>query len=151
MLDQAKQLLNNPENVTFIQADALELPIPDQTFDLAVSFGALGHILPKDQERFAAEIYRVLKPNGAFLTVTSHPPAFWSKEHLFSRLFNAALHLRNTFWPKRFEMYYLKFMSPRIKQCFEKAGFQVTFPPTVFKGNLAPLIPVVAKKPPIPV
>jgi ubiquinone/menaquinone biosynthesis C-methylase UbiE len=49
----------------FVRANALALPLGAE-FGLVVCFGALGHILRRDERRFAGEIARVLKPGGRF-------------------------------------------------------------------------------------
>jgi ubiquinone/menaquinone biosynthesis C-methylase UbiE len=46
-------------------ADALHIPFPSSTFDVAVSIHVLEHILP--EQAMIGEIHRVLKPDGALL------------------------------------------------------------------------------------
>lgn len=64
----------------FEVADALEMPFPDQSFDLVWSLESGEHM--PDKAKFMAECYRVLKPGGTFLmaawchrpTEDPHPP-----------------------------------------------------------------------------
>lgn len=52
----------------FVQADALDLPFPDASFDAVVSFETIEHVA--DGERFLAEMRRVLRPGGIFICST---------------------------------------------------------------------------------
>jgi ubiquinone/menaquinone biosynthesis C-methylase UbiE len=52
-------------NATFTCASCTQLPIPDASIDVAVSFETLEHI--HEQEAFLAELARVLKPGGVLL------------------------------------------------------------------------------------
>lgn len=65
LLSQAQQ--KNPENI-YILADAVELPFPDNSFDLVTSFDNLEHI--KEYQTVLKEIVRVLKPEGQLLMNT---------------------------------------------------------------------------------
>lgn len=47
------------------QADAEDLPFPDNTFDVVYSWGVLHHT--PDTEKAVAEVFRVLKPGGEFI------------------------------------------------------------------------------------
>jgi SAM-dependent methyltransferase len=53
------------ERVRFEKADALQLPYPDASFDVVMSFGLLEHFT--DIERPISEQLRVLRPGGVFL------------------------------------------------------------------------------------
>jgi len=64
MLDQAVAT-GTPRPVEWRQADAMQLPLPDETFDAVVcQFGAM--FFP-DKARAFAEARRVLRPGGVFL------------------------------------------------------------------------------------
>src|SRR3954451_1743139 len=66
MLDEAKQRVGGA-NVTFRQADALELPFDDQSFDLvACQFGVM--FFP-DKVKGNTEAHRVLRHGGHYLLV----------------------------------------------------------------------------------
>src|SRR5690349_13086520 len=57
----------------FVRGNVLSMPF-ECAFDLAVCFGAFGHILGEDEPRFASEIARVLKPGGHFVFATTCLP-----------------------------------------------------------------------------
>jgi len=61
-IDFAKKMNPYPEEVSFIQGSALDLPFEDETFDFVFCNGVLHHTT--DTEKGIKEIYRVLKPNG---------------------------------------------------------------------------------------
>jgi SAM-dependent methyltransferase len=50
-----------------VQADALNLPFPDDTFDLVTSSFAFEHFLPAEKPALLSQIYRVLKPGGRII------------------------------------------------------------------------------------
>ncbi|HKD97254.1 MAG TPA: class I SAM-dependent methyltransferase, partial [Micromonosporaceae bacterium] len=59
-----------------IQADARDLPLPPESFDLLVAFDVLEHI--DDDALAASEIYRVLRPGGAALISVPAGMDLWS-------------------------------------------------------------------------
>jgi ubiquinone/menaquinone biosynthesis C-methylase UbiE len=65
MLDSARPKFADKESVRFQEANAMELPFPDASFDcIACQFGVM--FFP-DKARSYAEAYRVLKANGRYL------------------------------------------------------------------------------------
>src|ERR1700728_1653430 len=62
MLPRARRAHPSAE---WVRADARALPFAG-TFDLAVSFGALGHFLPAERAALFAGVYRALRPGGTF-------------------------------------------------------------------------------------
>src|SRR5437870_1422734 len=73
MLAEARRrLADAPDEAAleFVRADALAMPFTEE-FDLAVSFGAFGHILPRDQPQFVRQIAGALRPRGRFAFVTA--------------------------------------------------------------------------------
>ncbi|MFT5114074.1 MAG: ubiquinone/menaquinone biosynthesis C-methylase UbiE [Parasphingorhabdus sp.] len=62
MLDFARQRRGNLSNVTYQQADALELPFSDASFDIVVC--QFGLIFFPDKAKSIAEMTRVLRPGG---------------------------------------------------------------------------------------
>lgn len=57
-------------NLEFEVGDLLRLPLPDESFDAVCSFETIEHVA--DQERFLAELCRVLRPGGTCLLSTPH-------------------------------------------------------------------------------
>ncbi len=62
MLDHANRVNGNLPNVSYSQADALELSFEDETFDAVVC--QFGIIFFPDKAKGMSEMSRVLKPNG---------------------------------------------------------------------------------------
>ncbi len=108
----------------FVRGNVLAMPFNGE-FDLAVSFGAFGHILPRDEPRFVDEVGRALRPGGRFVFITTDHPPFWSLRHLLARGFNAAMHIRNLLIRPPFIMYYLTFLLPEVQRLLEGHGFAV--------------------------
>lgn len=116
----------------FVRGDALSMPF-DAVFDVAVCFGAFGHILPRDEKSFVAQVARVLKPGGRFVFVSAYMPPLWSPIYWMARGFNAAMHVRNLVWSPPFIMFYLTFMLPAAKELLEANGFDVELPAVEFE------------------
>lgn len=164
MLDVARQRVSNDvlgdENVgwtsgpadetgqkpipQFVRGDALDMPF-NAEFDLAVCFGALGHILRRDEPRFVAEIHKALRPGGRFAFVTGYMPRMLSRHYLFARAFNGAMRVRNLLFRPPFIMYYLTFLLPQAQTLLEKQGFTVEVREP-FSGRLEPLKLVIGTK-----
>jgi SAM-dependent methyltransferase len=62
--------------VPVVRADAQLLPFPDASLGLVVAFDVLEHI--EDDDRVAAEIFRVLRPGSVALIAVPADPALWS-------------------------------------------------------------------------
>lgn len=56
------------ENLQFLTGSGLQIPLPDQSIDLAVSFETLEHVA--DPEQFVGELKRVLTPAGTLIIST---------------------------------------------------------------------------------
>jgi SAM-dependent methyltransferase len=108
----------------FVRADALAMPFA-AAFDVATCFGALGHILPRDQARFVAGVARALRPGGRFVFVTSDRPPVWSPGYWVRRAFNGAMHLRNLLVKPPFIMFYLTFHLAEARALLAAQGFAV--------------------------
>jgi SAM-dependent methyltransferase len=129
-----------------LRGNALALPF-DGEFDVVVCFGAFGHILRRDEPRFAAEVARVLRPGGRFVFVSSYPPPAWSRRFWLSRLFNGAMRLRNLLLSPPFIMYYLTFLLPGVHDLLRQQGLDVEVRPLGLEGPWAGLRLVVATRP----
>src|SRR5207253_6352639 len=108
----------------FVRADALRMPFAG-AFDLAVCFGAFGHILTRDEPRFVAQVAQALRPGGRFVFVTSRMPSMLSPIYWLARGFNGAMRVRNFLLSPPFIMYYLTFLLPEAQTLLEAAGFDV--------------------------
>jgi len=75
MLAQARAAHPDTE---LVRADARALPFTG-AFDLAVSFGALGHFLPAERPVLFAGIHRALRPGGILAVWSSGPNLAFSK------------------------------------------------------------------------
>ena len=118
MLAEAQRQLDASSSGTqidFQQADALSMPFTD-AFDLAVCFGAHGHILPKDERAFVRSIHRALEPGGRFVFATRELPPKMAFSYWAARGFNAAMHVRNWLFKPEFIMYYLTFLWPDVQK-----------------------------------
>ncbi len=149
MLAEADRLLQGVPGragMELVRGNALTMPFTAE-FDLATCFGALGHILPRDQPRFISRVARILKPGGRFVFVTGYCPPVRSRAWWFARLFNGAMHVRNFLLPTQFIMYYLTFCLPEVRRLFEEQGFSVQTVDDLFEGPLASLKMVVATRP----
>ena len=129
----------------FVRANALRLPF-DRAFDVAVCFGAFGHILTEDEPRFVAQVAQALRPHGRFVFVTSHMPALWSLRYWLARGFNGAMRLRNLLLSPPFIMYYLTFLLPEAQKLLEMNGFDVDVKSAVFEWPWAALRLVTATR-----
>src|SRR5262245_59209020 len=150
MLDIAGRQYPNeqqPPRFEFVRGDVLDMQFHED-FDLAVTVGSLGHILPKDEPRFVERIAAALRPGGRFAFVTCTMPPWYSRQYLMSRGFNAAMHVRNALVRPPFIMFYLTFLLPQAKELLERHGFDVAVYDDAFSGRLRALKVVVATKPP---
>jgi SAM-dependent methyltransferase len=119
--------------VSLVRADALSPPF-DGAFDLVTCFSALGHFLPDEQRRLVRAARRCLGAGGRFVFATGRMPPLWSRGYCFSRLFNAAMDVRNAVWSPPFVMYYLTFLLPEAESTLSGEGFDVE----VLDGLFAP-------------
>lgn len=132
--------------VQFVRHDALTWDGAER-FDLAVSFGAFGHILRADEARFVDVVFRALAPGGRFVFVTGRNPGpihpMWWAAHGF----NAAIRLRNLAIRPAFHMYYLTFLWPDVRGLLEARGFEVTAHEGLLEGRFSRAIVVEARRP----
>lgn len=121
MLAQARRA--HPD-ATWVQADARALPFAGD-FDLAVSFGALGHFLPTERPALFGGVFRALRPGGLFaFPMTTPPPttvSYWA-----TLGFDLAMRVRNAVWRPPFVMYYRTSPLPAVRDDLTAAGFTTT-------------------------
>jgi len=127
MLAESKRnvaMVPGEAEVEFFKANVLDLPFEEE-FDLAVCFGALGHIVGRDEATFLDQVHGALRPGGKFVFITSDYPPIWSIRRAFSHLFNWAFRVRNLILKPEFIMYFLTFQLPEIARTLERHGFRV--------------------------
>ncbi|MCW8869528.1 MAG: class I SAM-dependent methyltransferase [Proteobacteria bacterium] len=67
-INHAKQRYGGQANLKFMTADVLEVPIPDNSFDVVVSFETLEHL--SQHQELLNEFKRLLKPDGILIIST---------------------------------------------------------------------------------
>jgi SAM-dependent methyltransferase len=122
----------------WVRGNALELPL-GPVFDVAVCFGACGHILARDEARFIHQVAGVLRPGGRFVMVSSYMPPPWSRRYWLAHGFNAVMRARNLLLSPPFVMYYLTFLLPGVRSELERQGFAVDVRPLAAAGPLSHL------------
>lgn len=134
MLDTARQSTAEAAgeaDLEFVHGNVLQSPFTSE-FDVAACFGALGHILPKDEATFVQQIAKALRPGGRFVFITAHRPSRLSLIYWLARGFNAAMHVRNACIKPPFIMFYLTFLLPEATKLLEEHGFRVAIHENVF-------------------
>jgi ubiquinone/menaquinone biosynthesis C-methylase UbiE len=122
MLEQARGA--HPD-AALVRADARALPFAGD-FDLAVTFGALGHFLPAERPAVFAGVYRALRPGGLFAFPLGPPPPAASLTHWVTLGFDLAMRVRNAVWRPPFVMSYRTTPLPAVRDDLTAAGFTTT-------------------------
>ena len=137
----------------WVRADARALPFT-AVFDLAVSFGALGHFLPAERPPLFAGVYRALRPGGVFAVPVVVPPPVTSGRYWALLGFDLAMRVRNAAWRPPFVMYYRTCPPPAVRSDLTASGFTVTTVPVTAVGAGSDGTPrcllVLARKPGTP-
>lgn len=131
MLAQARQA--HPE-AEWVRADVRALPF-DGAFDLAVTFGALGHLLPGERPALFAGVHRSLRPGGLFAFPVGAPPPIASRLYWALLGFDAVMRVRNAVWRPPFVMYYRTCPLHALRSDLAAAGFTVTTVPLAALGT----------------
>ncbi len=106
-----------------IRADVLEFDAA-AVFDVVTCFGALGHVVGRDQHRLLELVARVLRPDGRFVFASAERPPPWSPRLWLSLGFNLGVAVRNALLRPPFVMYYLSFLLPRARRLLAEHGFE---------------------------
>lgn len=134
----------------WVRADARALPFA-AAFDLAVSFGALGHFLPGDRPALFAGVFRALRPGGLFAFPIEAPPPVASGWYWFTRGFDLTMRVRNAVWRPPFVMYYRTTGPAAVSADLTAAGFAPSSVELTAAGEYRPGSPrcllVLARKP----
>jgi ubiquinone/menaquinone biosynthesis C-methylase UbiE len=121
-------------DATWVRADVRALPFAG-AFDLAVSFGALGHFLPAERPALFAGVYRALRPGGVFAFPVGAPPPVTSGWYWALLGFDLAMRVRNAVWRPPFVMYYRTCPPHAARSDLTAAGFTVTTVPLTALGQ----------------
>ncbi len=108
----------------WVRADARALPF-GPVFDLAVSFGAFGHFLPRERPGLFAQVHSVLRPGGRFAFPIVAPARPGSRPYWSLLAFDTAMRVRNAVWRPSFVMYYRTFRLGDVWKELIGAGFEV--------------------------
>jgi ubiquinone/menaquinone biosynthesis C-methylase UbiE len=108
-----------------LRGDARITPFRDESFDLAVTFGALGHFLRSEETLFLTEVHRILRPGGTLMLATGYAPSPTTLRYWIARTFNGVMHVRNALLRPPFVMFYLQFLLPGVRKTLERIGFDV--------------------------
>ncbi|WP_232323757.1 class I SAM-dependent methyltransferase [Catenuloplanes japonicus] len=119
---------------TLVRADVRALPF-DGGFDLAVSFGALGHFLPSERPALFAGVHRALRAGGLFAFATGTPPPMISPAHWVTLGFDAVMRVRNAVRRPTFVMYYRTTAPGALRDDLTAAGFGVETVPLAELGT----------------
>lgn len=122
MLAQARRAHPDAE---WVRADARALAFAGE-FDLAVTFGALGHFLPAERPALFAGVHRALRPGGLFAFPISAPLPVRSGWYWALLGFDLAMRVRNALWRPPFVMYYGTCPLHAVRDELTAAGFTVT-------------------------
>jgi SAM-dependent methyltransferase len=134
----ARARVAHPE-ARLVRADARALPFAE-AFDLAVSFGALGHFLPAERPALFDGVHRALRPGGVFALPVGPPPPATSVRYWSLRGFDLAMRVRNAVRRPPFVMYYLNCPLPALRGELTAAGFTVTTVPLTVPGRQCLLV-----------
>lgn len=125
MLAQARRA---SAKANLVRADARALPFT-AAFDLAVSFGALGHFLPAERPALFAGVRRVLRPGGLFALPVGEPAPVLSMSYWAALGFDVTMRVRNALLRPPFVMYYRVMTLPGVRRDLTAAGFTVDVVP----------------------
>jgi SAM-dependent methyltransferase len=131
MLAQARRAY--PE-AQCVRADVRTLPFED-AFDLAVTFGALGHFLPGERPALFAGVHRALRPGGLFAFPLAAPQPVTSAAYWALLGFDLVMRARNAVWRPPFVMYYRACALRAVGDDLRAAGFSVSTAPMEALGR----------------
>ena len=131
MLTQARRA--HPDAM-WVRADARALPFAED-FDLAVTFGALGHFLPTERLALFTGVHRALRPGGLLAFPIGSPPPLTSISHWAMLGFDLAMRVRNAVWRPSFVMYYRTCPPFAVRDDLTAAGFNARAVPLATLGQ----------------
>ncbi len=118
----------------WVRADARALPFVG-VFDVAVSFGALGHFLPAERPALFDGVYRALRPDAILAFPVAAPQRITSGWYWALLGFDLTMRVRNAMWRPPFVMYYRTCPLHAIRDDLRASGFTVTSVPLAVLGH----------------
>lgn len=119
----------------------------EESFDLAICFGAEGHIERHKQKYFLKIVHGLLRPGGVFAIVPFEKPRWYSPKFWLASGFDMIMKIRNRLIKPEFVMYYLNFMLPEALDLFDKDKWSsVRVVPITINKRPSLLRLVIAKK-----
>jgi ubiquinone/menaquinone biosynthesis C-methylase UbiE len=131
MLAQARRAYPDAE---WVRADVRALPFAG-AFDLAVSFGALGHFRPAERPALFAGVWRALRPGGVLAFPIDAPQPLTSGRYWALAGFDLAMRARNAVWRPPFVMYYRTCPLHAVRNDLTASRFTVTTVPMMALGR----------------
>ena len=126
-ISHASLRYNKVSNLSYVEADATDIPSADDSFDLVVCFETIEHLLA--QEEMLAEFRRVLRPDGLLL-ISSPDKKTYSDQTGLSNPFHLKELYRDQF------LALLKGQFPAVKLLGQKLLFQsLIWPEDESPGN----------------
>jgi ubiquinone/menaquinone biosynthesis C-methylase UbiE len=114
-----EKLLRDPalaDRVTYMQADAQNLPFGDRTFDIVISCETIEHV--PDERAALREMYRVCKPGGSLYLTTPNYLNFMGLYLIYAKIRHPGLRSSQPL-DKRF-------LFPQVRNFVTAAGWKIT-------------------------
>jgi SAM-dependent methyltransferase len=111
-------------HASLVRADVRAMPFAGG-FDLAVSFGALGHFQPAERPGLFAGVHRALRPGGVFAMPVAALPKPASRGYWTLLGFDLAMRARNAVRRPPFVMYYRTCPPDAVRADLVASGFDV--------------------------
>jgi ubiquinone/menaquinone biosynthesis C-methylase UbiE len=118
----------------WVRADVRALPFAG-AFDLMVSFGAFGHLLPAERPALFGGLYRALRPGGLLAFPVGAPQPVTSGWYWALLGFDLAMRVRNAVRRPPFVMYYRTWPLHAVRNDLTASGFAVTTVPLLALGR----------------
>jgi len=118
MLKQARKnlsVLKKGPKIKLVKKDIYDMNYKNQ-FDIAVCFGAYGHIDRDNQQRFLDNVNAALKPGGLFFFNVTDDLPWYTFKYIILKGFDVLMKIRNFLIKPEFIMYYLEFTKSRVKE-----------------------------------
>lgn len=139
-------------NVQFIKASITDLPLPDDSIDVVVSFETIEHVDEASQNQFMKEIKRVLKTDG-ILIMSTPDKKYYSDRDMFKNEFHIkefyfaeyrAFLEANFRYVGLFSQVVDDFYAGLIKRRNDKKDYQINVIDNVYKNEAFPYLIAVA-------